>query len=203
MLRYLRGRRDPLPSARNGPSRHQHYAPKFWRDSDRLCPDEQPRGPTSIRRIHYQVIIFRTSEPRGVVTLSSHLTTSAMDLPANTLVHASSGSENQYIRPIHPPLRAPLSLTTAALLSLLLAGFTLMALLAYTSPLPSPATLYNGHTKYSGENLSAMAIPQSTPALDTHSASPPGPLTIYTDPDIVSTHNREHLSNSTHSDVDS
>ena len=105
--------------------------------------------------------------------------------------------------PIHPPLMAPLSLTTAALLSLLLAGFTLMALLAYTSPLPSPATLYNGHTKNSGENISAMAVPQSIPALNTHSASAPGPLTIYTDPGIVSTKNREHPSNSTHSDVDS
>lgn len=88
-------------------------------------------------------------------------------------------------------------------LSLLFAGFTLMALLAYTSPLPSPATPYNDHTKNSGDTVSAMAILQSIPALNTHSASPPGPLTIYTDPGILSTNNREHQSSSAHSDVDS
>ena len=100
----------------------------------------------------------------------------------------------------HPPLMTPLSLTTAALLSLLLAGFTLVALLAYTSPLPSPTILYDGPTK---DNLSAMAILQSIPIKITHSASPPVPLTIYTDPGILSTNNREHLLNSTHSDGDS
>ena len=63
---------------------------------------------------------------------------------------------------IHFLITAPSLLTTAVLLALLLAGFTLMALLAYSSPLPSPASLYNDPTMGSGDNSSAPVISNSS-----------------------------------------
>lgn len=89
------------------------------------------------------------------------------------------------------------------LLTLLLAGFTLMALFAYSSPLPSPATLHNDPAMNSGDNPSVPAISKSASAIHTRSTSPPDLLTIYSDPGMLSTHNRENLSNSTHPNVDS
>lgn len=105
--------------------------------------------------------------------------------------------------PIHPPTRAFPSLTIAALLTLLVAGFTLMALLAYSSPLPSPATLHNDPTMSLGDNPPAPIISKSAVALPTHSTSPSGLLSIHTDSGMLSTHNRENPSNSTHSNSDS
>lgn len=89
------------------------------------------------------------------------------------------------------------------LLTLLLAGFTLMALLAYSSPLPSPATLHNDPNMNSGDEPSAPLISKSASALHTHNTSPPGLITIHTDPGMLSTQNRENLSTSTHSHADS
>ena len=105
--------------------------------------------------------------------------------------------------PVHVPIMAPRPLTTVALLTLLLAGFTLMALLAYSSPLPSPATLHNNPTMNSGVIASAKVISKSVSALETQSTSPPGLFTIHTDLGMLSTYNRDNLSSSTHSNVDS
>lgn len=105
--------------------------------------------------------------------------------------------------PAHSPIMVPSSLITAALLTLLLAGFTLMGLLAYSSPLPSPATLHNDPTMSSGDNPLAPVISKSASALHTHSASPAELLSIHSDPGTLSTHNREKPSNSTHSNTDS
>lgn len=105
--------------------------------------------------------------------------------------------------PTHPPIMAPPPLTTAALLTLLLAGFTFMALFAYSSPLPSPATLHDDPTINLGDNPLASVISKSASVHHTQSTSPPGLLTMHTDPGMISTQNRENLSNSTHSNIDS
>ncbi len=105
--------------------------------------------------------------------------------------------------PVHNPRMAPRPLTIAALLTIILAGFTLMALFAYSSPLPSPATLHNDPTMSSGNIPSAQIISKCGPTLPTCSTSHPGPLNIHTDPGLISTHNRQKLTNSTHSNIDS
>ena len=105
--------------------------------------------------------------------------------------------------PVHSLRTAPRPLTIVALLTMILAGFTLMALFAYSSPLPSPATLHKDPTMSSGHIPSAQIISKCVSTLPTCSTSHPGPLTIHTDPGVISTHNRERLSNSTHSNIDS
>lgn len=103
---------------------------------------------------------------------------------------------------IHHLIMAPSPLTTAALLTLLLAGFTLMALFAYSSPIPSPATLHSDPTINLGNDPSAPVISKSASAHHAHSTSAPGILTIHTDPGMISAQNRAK-SNSTHSNIDS
>lgn len=98
---------------------------------------------------------------------------------------------------------SPRTMKTTLFLTLLLAGFTLMALLAYGSPLPSPATLHNDPNFNSGDNPSAPVISKSASALNVHSTSPAGLLSIHTDPGTLSTQNRKIPSNSTHSNLDS
>lgn len=79
--------------------------------------------------------------------------------------------------PVHIPIMAPRPLTTVALLTFLLAGFTLTALLAYSSPLQR----HNDPTMNSGVLASEKVISKNVSALETHSTSP-GLLTIHTNP---------------------
>lgn len=103
--------------------------------------------------------------------------------------------------PIYPPIMASFPLTNAALLTLLLAGFTIMALFAYSSPIPFPATLHSDPTIYLGKDTSAPVISKSATVYHTHSTSAPGLLTIHTGPGMIPTQNRAK-SISTHSDID-
>ena len=94
---------------------------------------------------------------------------------------------------VYPSITASTSLTIAALLGLLLAGFTLIGLLAYSSPLPSLASLHNNSTVNLGDNSSAPVFSKSASTLHTHRASP-GLLTIHTDPGMLSNHTRKSVS---------
>lgn len=102
---------------------------------------------------------------------------------------------------IHPLIMALSPLTTAAaLLTLLLAGFTLMALFAYSSPLPSPATTFHSDPIINlGDNPSASFISNSVSVHHTRNTPPPELLTIHTDPGMLSTQDRKK-SNSTNID---
>lgn len=107
-------------------------------------------------------------------------------------------------RHVHPSTVVPSSLTTLALLTVLILAFTLTALLAYSSPVPSPATFYNAQTIMdSGDNASVVVIADSATALLNHSVPPPGLISIHTGENTPSPQNRENLSDSLHSIVDS
>ena len=89
----------------------------------------------------------------------------------------------------------PLPLTTAALLTFLLGGFTLMAL-AYSSPLRSPATIHEDESMDSGGNPSPLVISKSASTIYTHSTFSPRLLNIRTGSNMLSTRDHENLSDS-------
>ena len=106
----------------------------------------------------------------------------------HTLKISTQGPEN-------PPIIAPLSLTAAALLAILLAGFTLM-ILAYNSALHSPAILPNDHSRESGDNHSAVIISKSASTVHARDMSSPRRLNIRSGPGILSLPNLDNLSDS-------
>ena len=95
------------------------------------------------------------------------------------------------------------SLTKVALLALLLAGITLMALFAYNSPLPSQATLHDDQAISPAKIPSALVISASTSIIHTYSIPPAENPTIYADPDMLSTNEQEDNFEITHPDIDS
>ena len=76
--------------------------------------------------------------------------------------------------PVNLPIMVRLSLTTAAFLALLLAGFTLMVL-AYNSALHSPTILRNDHSREPGYNHSALVVSKSASTVHTRDTSPRRP----------------------------
>ena len=97
--------------------------------------------------------------------------------------------------PVNSPIMARLSLTTAALLALLLAGFTLMVL-AYNSALHSPAILRNNHSREPGDNHSALVISKSASTVHTRDTSSLGLPDMRSGSGMLSLLNRDNLSDS-------
>ena len=97
--------------------------------------------------------------------------------------------------PANTPIMAPISLTAAALLALLLAGFTLMVL-AYNSALHSPAILPNDHSRESGDNQSALIISKSASTVHNRDMSSPRRPNIRSASGMLSLPNRDNLSDS-------
>ena len=96
--------------------------------------------------------------------------------------------------PVNPAVMATLSLTVAALLALLLAGFTLMVL-AYNSALYSPAVLPNDHSREPGDNHSALVISKSASTVHTRDTSSPRRPSIRSGSGMLSPLNGDNLSN--------
>ena len=97
--------------------------------------------------------------------------------------------------PVNPPIMARLSLTTAALLALLLAGFTLMVL-AYNSAPHSLAILQNAHSREPGDNHSALVISKSVSTVHTRDTSSPRRPNIRSGSGMLSLPIRDNLSDS-------
>ena len=140
---------------------------------DRLLSNDRPPAPDSIKRIHNKVVIFGTFKPRRTGPFSSHFPTSASDLLLSTLVPKFTYNQDQCARPRPPSIRSTLlPLTTAALFSLLLAGLTLVALLAYSSPRPSPTSVHDTYAMTSDDNLSTPVISNSDSTLQLSNTPP-------------------------------
>lgn len=97
--------------------------------------------------------------------------------------------------PVHPPIMARPSLTTAVLLALLLAGFTLMVL-AYKSALHSPAILRNDHSREPGDNHSTLVISESASTVHTRDTSSARRSNIRSGSGTLSLLYRDNLSDS-------
>lgn len=97
--------------------------------------------------------------------------------------------------PVNAPVMARLSLTTAALLALLLAGFTLM-ILAYNSSLHSPAILYSDQSTEPVDNHSAPVISKSAPTVHTRDSYSPRRPHIRNGSGMLLLLNRDNISDS-------
>ena len=97
--------------------------------------------------------------------------------------------------PVNSPTMAHLSLTAAALIALLVVGFTLMVL-AYNSALHPPAILRNDHSKEPGDNHSALIISKSASTAHTRDISSPRRPNIHSGSGKLSLLNRGNLSDS-------
>ena len=97
--------------------------------------------------------------------------------------------------PVYPSIMATFSLTAAALLALLLAGFTLMVL-AYNRALHSPVILPDDHSREPGDNHSALIISKSALNVHTRDTSSPRRPNIRAGSGMLSLLSRDNLSDS-------